>query len=326
MDAMRAVVLERAGAEPVLVEQERPLPVPGPGQVRLRVGAAGFSHHDALVLTGVLRRGVTLPRVPGHEVAGEVEAVGEGVASSLAGLRAVVVPGALGHTADGAFATHLLAPAAALMPIPSNLDMAPAALLAAPLGVVLKGLAVVGLQAGETAVVTGASGGLAVHAAQAARSLGARVLGVSGSPEKLARLEALGCFDAVLDGDGPWAEVVRALTDEQGAGVVVDTVGGRGLTEAVRALAPAGRCLLLGELTGAPAHLPVAEVVFREARLVGSLGVERAHTERALSLVLGGQVAPVMDRELALDAAGVREALGLLRSRAVVGRVVLRPA
>jgi acryloyl-coenzyme A reductase len=326
MDTMRALVLTQAGLEPVLEEQERPLPAPGPGQVRLRVGAAGFSHHDALVLTGLLRRGVSLPRVPGHEVAGEVEAVGEGVAPSLAGLRAVVVLGALGHSEDGAFATHLLADAPSLVPLPSSLDMAQAVLLAAPLGVALKGLDAVAAQAGETVVVTGASGGLGLHAAQAAHALGARVLGVSAGGAKLARLEALGCFDAVLDADGPWAEAVRALTDEQGAAVVVDTVGGPGLAESVRALAVGGRCLLLGELGGEPAPLPVAEVLFRGATLVGSLGVERRHAERALALVLGGRVSPVVDRELPLDAAGVREALGLLRGRSVVGRVVLRPA
>jgi acryloyl-coenzyme A reductase len=326
MDTMRAVVLTEAGPEPVLEEQERPLPAPGPGQVRLRVGAAGFSHHDALVLTGLLRRGVRLPRVPGHEVAGAVEAVGEDVAPSLVGLRAVVVPGALGHTVDGAFASHLLAPAPALVPLPSGLDLAQAALLAAPLGVALKGLAAVEVQAGETLVITGASGGLGLHAAQAAHAQGARVLGVSGQGAKLARLEAMGCFDAVLDADGPWAEAVRALTGERGADVVVDTVGGPGLAEAVQALAPGGRSLLLGELGAEPAPLPVGEVLFREARLVGSLGVERPHVERALALVLGGRVHPVVDRELALDAAGVREALGLLRERSVVGRIILRPA
>ena len=100
---MRAVVLDAAGPEPRLLDAALPDPQPAPGGVLLRVTACGFSHHDALIMEGALRRGVTLPRVLGHEVAGTVCGVGAGVPASLTGVGAVVLPGDIGHRRDGGF-------------------------------------------------------------------------------------------------------------------------------------------------------------------------------------------------------------------------------
>ena len=112
---MRAVILESAGAAPRLRDASLPDPEPGPGEAVLRVEACGFSHHDALIMEGTLRRGVTLPRVLGHEVAGTVCSVGEGVSTALLGVRAVVLPGDTGHRRDGGFAEMLAVPVEALV-------------------------------------------------------------------------------------------------------------------------------------------------------------------------------------------------------------------
>ena len=104
---MRAVVLDAAGPEPCLRDATLPDPQPAPGEALLRVTACGFSHHDALIMEGTLRRGVTLPRVLGHEVAGVVCGVGDGVLESLIGIEVVVMPGDLGHRRDGGFAEML---------------------------------------------------------------------------------------------------------------------------------------------------------------------------------------------------------------------------
>ncbi len=315
---MKAVVLHQPGERPAVRDDDRAAPAAAPGRAVVRVEAAGFSHHDALVLSGVLRRGVRLPLVLGHEIAGVVEATGE---------RVVVLPGGLGHTEDGGFAELVSVREDALVPVPAELPAEGAALLAAPIGVAVKAVADVGgVVRGHTVVVVGASGGLGTHVAQVAHSLGARVIGVTGSAGKTTALEGMAWLDAVVGpADLPWPETVRALTDDAGADVVVDTVGADGSVDgAVRSLARGGRVVLLGQIAPEPSAFTAAEVVFREASIAGSLGAERTHVERALAMVEAGDVVPLVDRVLPLSAASVLEAYRLLRERAVVGRIVLQ--
>ena len=321
---MRAVVLDTAGLEPRLRDAVLPDPQPAPGEAVLRVTACCFSHHDALIMEGTLRRGVTLPRVLGHEVAGVVCGVGEGVPESLIGTGAVVVPGDLGHRRDGGFAEMLTAPAESLVPTGQGVPAAGCALLASPIGVGLKALEACEAQEGGTLVVTGVSGGVGVHAAQAAHVLGASIVGITGSPEKARRLESEPWLDAVLLDDEPWEEVVAALTGDAGADAALDTTGAS-LGRLVTSLRQGGRIALVGQVSPGAVSFTPAEAVFRELTIVGSLGVERRHVERALSLVAGGQVTPVVHEELPLSAESVLHAWGAVKRREVVGRVVLRP-
>ena len=320
---MRAVLLEAAGLPPVLRDADLPTPEPGPGEALVRVAACGFSHHDALIIEGTLRRGVTLPRVLGHEAAGEVVAVGEGAPPELVGASVVLLPGDVGHRRDGAFAELLTAPADALVVLPDAAD-ARSALLASPVGVAVKAVDVCRLRPGATLIVAGASGGVGLHAAQVAAAAGAVVVGVAGSPAKGAALEAMSCFAAVaLDAD-PWEEVAAALTGDAGADAALDATG-LALPRLARALRRGGRLALVGQVARGDAPFPVAEAIFRELAVVGSLGAEREHVERAAQLVADGAVAPVVDEELRLSAASVAHALRRVKAREVVGRVVLRP-
>jgi NADPH:quinone reductase-like Zn-dependent oxidoreductase len=267
---VRAVVLESADATPQLADRELPPPAPEAGEVVLGVRAVGVCHHDVLIATGVLRRRVRLPRVLGHEIAGVVEQLGDGVDRDWLGATAAVVPGALGHARDGGFAELVAVPTASLVRVPDGVPLPSAALAACPAGVALKAVADVGrVAAGDVVLVTGVSGGLGHYASQAAHALGARVLGVTTSASKVNVLEALGWLDAVLLDDGavPLPEVVRALTDDRGADVVVDTVGGAGVDAGVRSLSMGGRLVLLGQIGRETATLPVAEAVFREAQV-----------------------------------------------------------
>ena len=325
---MRAVVLDSAGDVPGVADRELPAPEPAEGEAVVRVTAAGVCHHDILVMTGVLRRRVRLPLVLGHEVAGTVERLGAGVERGWLGATVVLMPGELGHVRDGGFAELVAVPASSLVSVPEGVPAASAALAACPAGVALKAVVDVGrAAAGEAVVVTGASGGLGQHAAQAAHAAGARVLGVTSSESKVSVLEAQPWLDAVLLDDGamPVPEMVRALTDDAGADVVVDTVGGASVDAAVRSLAVRGRLVLLGQIGRAAAAFPVAEAVFREAQVFGSRGAERRHVERALAAMREGALSPVVHRELTLNAAGLRAACEELRERRAVGRIVLVP-
>ncbi len=321
---MRAVVLDTAGPEPRLRDATLPDPQPAPGEALLRVTACGFSHHDALIMEGTLRRGVTLPRVLGHEVAGAVCGVGDGVPESLIGTEVVVMPGDLGHRRDGGFAEMLTASAEALVPTGQGVPAAGGALLASPIGVALKALEACKVGEGGTLVATGVSGGVGAHAAQAAHALGSNVVGITGSPEKVRRLEGEPWLDAVLLDDEPWEEVVAALTGDAGADAALDATGAS-LGRLVTAIRPGGRIALVGQVSPDAVPFASAEAVFRELTLVGSLGVERRHVERALSLVAGGQVTPLIHQEVPLSAESVLRACYAVKRREVVGRVVLRP-
>ena len=325
---MKALVLESTGLEPRLSLADRPMPVPSVGHVVVRVTACGFCHHDALVMSGVLRRGVALPVVLGHEVAGTVEALGPGVTGIAAGDLVALVPGGgMGHTVDGGMAGYVVVPASALLPVPPEISPQAACLLGCPLGVAVKAVEEVAqVRSGETVVVTGISGGLGLHAAQVAWARGARIIGVTTSPEKASALEALPwLWRLVVHGDLPYDQVVVALIGDTAPEVVIDPVGGPLLECGVRALASGGRLVLLGQIDSGSAALSAAEVVFRQARLEGVLGADRQHMERALELVVGGAVTPVVDRELPLTVEAALEAYHLLRERRVVGRVVFRP-
>lgn len=323
---MKAVVLEapaRGDAPPRLRDADLPEPYPGPGEALVRVAACGFSRHDALIVDGVLRRGVTLPRVLGHEAAGTVAAVGDGVDPGLVGAHVAILPGELGHRRDGAFAELLATPADALVPLAEPPD-ARHVLLASPIGVALKALDACILQPGSTLVVAGVSGGLGAHAAQAAHTAGAVVVGLTGSPEKAAALAEAPWLDAVLlDGD-PWEEAVAAMTGDEGADAALDMVGAS-LSRLIASLRRGGRLVLAGQVAPGEARLTPAEAIFRELTIIGSLGAGREHVERAVQLLAAGGIEPVVDSELPLNADAVMAACEKLRRRETTGRIVLRP-
>ncbi len=350
---MRALVLETPGIPPSLAVREVPTPTPAAGEVLVRVKACGFCHHDLLVMAGVLRRGVRPGVVLGHEIAGEVVQVGPEVTSLQPGDQVVSLltnacgrchrcrqgrehrclrGEGIGHRRDGGFAEYVALSEFSLLPIPMGITSSDAesALLACPIGVVVQAIQrVAQLESGESLLVTGAGGGLGVHAVQLGASLGARVLAVTSSPEKVAALEELGASAVLEAGDAAanggtgvdFSELALAMTDGQGVDVVLDTVGSARFPSAWRCLSQYGRLVLLGEVTGGPVELNLAEVIFRDARLLGSSGVSRSMVQRAGELVGQGRLKPVVDRVLTLEEAAT--AFELLSSRQVLGRLVL---
>ena len=325
----------------------RPAPTPGPGEVLLRVNACGFCHHDLLVMSGTLRRGVAEGVTLGHEIAGTVVAASQDVAGVRVGDRVVslltaacgqcarcragrehrcIVGDGIGHGRDGGFAEYVALPASALVPAPDGIPDEQAALLACPVGVALNGVESAGVASGQTVVVTGAGGGLGVHAVQLAAMRGAQVVAITTSPEKAAALESLGAFVVIDAGEGmDFAEVVMALTDDTGADAVVDTVGSPLWPVTLRCLGQYGRLALLGDVSGEAARLRLAEVIFRDAQILGVSGVSAALLKQAVDLVASGQLRPVVSQTLPLTAEGTMEAWRLVSERRALGRVVLIP-
>ncbi len=315
----------------------------------MRVASCGFCHHDRLVMAGTLRRGVRPGVVLGHEIAGVVEAVGDGVSRVRPGDRVVSLltnacgecdrcqtgrehrcrhGEGIGHGRNGGFAEFVAVSQHSLVTLPDDLELMPSSLLACPAGVALQAVSAVGVSAGETAVVTGAGGGLGVHAVQLAACLGARTLAVTSSPHKAAALSGYGADEIIetgeLDSGLEFWEIVMALTADEGADAVIDTVGAATLHSSVRCLAQYGRLALLGEVGGEGSLRGVIpEIVFRDARLTGVSGVSRNTLERAMALAAEGKLMPVLQQAMPLEDAG--QAFELVSSRAVLGRVALVP-
>ncbi len=347
--AMRALMLDSPGTPPRLSVGELPAPRPGAGEALVRVAACGFCHHDRLVMAGTLRRGVRSGVVLGHEIAGVVEELGDGVTRVRPGDRVVSLltnacgecdrcragrehrcrnGEGIGHGRNGGFAEFVAVSQHSLVALPDGLDLTAASLLACPAGVALQALSAVEVSAGETVVVTGAGGGLGIHALQLAASRGARTMAVTSTSGKAGALAHYGA-DEVIETGGPdsgldFSEVVTALTGDEGADVVIDTVGAPTIRSSVRCLAQYGRLALLGEVGGEGSLRGlIPEIVFRDARLTGVSGVSRATLEQAVALAAEGSLTPVLQQVMPLEEAG--RACELLSNRAVLGRVALAP-
>ncbi len=342
---MKALFLKEPGEVPELVLADAPDPVPGPHDVVVQVAACGFCHHDVAVMAGVLRRGVKPDIVLGHEISGTVVDVGADVEKVKPGdfvvaalttfcgecerctsgreYRCLQAQG-LGHAIDGGFAQFVKLPERGVVPIPRDADLLGASILACPIGVAVQALEdVAGLRMGETALVAGAGGGLGLHAVQVAGAMGARVLAVTTSPDKVARIEEHTSAEVILAGELDFSEIAMALTDDMGVDVVINPVGSAVFDSCIRSMAQFGRMVVLGEVTGGHVRLNPAELLFRDAAILGSTGASVRHITRAVELVGKGDVTPVISKTYALEEAS--EAYREMRAGKTFGRVVLIP-
>ncbi|MBM3925937.1 MAG: zinc-binding dehydrogenase [SAR202 cluster bacterium] len=340
---MKALLLEEAGPDPKLAFREIAEPDCGPGQVLVRVRACGLCRHDLAVMEGLLRRGVRLPLALGHEIAGEVEKVGASVLRIAAGDRVASLPvdacggcpqcltgrehrcedgRGMGHGVHGGMAEYVAVREHSLVKLPSGIPWNQACLLACPTGVALKAVREAAqVKAGETVAVTGAGGGLGTQLVQAAKLSGARVLAVTSSQAKERGLKVLGADEVIVTNDLDWSEVALALTGDRGVDVVLDTVGSAMAASAVKALSVGGRLALLGEVEGLEAQLNLGEIIFREARIIGSLGADRRHLEEAARLWSTGAIRPVVGGTKPWEEA--REAVSRVKGGQVLGRMTL---
>ena len=343
---MKALVVNSDRETPYLELRELAVPMPRANEALVQVAACGVCYHDVAVVEGTLRRGVKHEVVLGHEVSGVVAATGDDVTSVKSGDRIVVALTAycgecsrcvsgneyrcmsgrgFGHALDGGFAQYMSVPASSAVPIPESIDLVQAALLGCPIGVAVNALQdAASLQPGETALIVGAGGGLGAHLAQVAAAIGARVLAVTTSPKKLGALESLPGIETILaDGELDFSEIVLALTEDRGADVVVNPVGSALFGSCVASLAQFGRMVALGEIAGRSARFNLAELLFRDAMILGSTGASPRHIHRAIEMVAGGEIRPVVSRQFAFEEAA--EAIELMRAATTFGRIALIP-
>jgi len=299
-------------------------PAPQNGDVLVRVQAASINFPDLLICQGQYQKKPPLPFVPGIDLAGEVVGLGPKAGQWTIGDRVA------GVTANGSFADFACVGADQLRPIPASLSVVeaaayPAIFLTAYVSLVRRAR----LQARETLLVHGASGGVGLAAVTMGKVLGARVIATSASDEKLAILRQCGA-DHVLNVRGGFRQAVKDLTDGQGADVILDPVGGDVFDESVRCIAFDGRLLVLGFTSGRIANVPTNLPLIKGFSVVGVRAGEygRRFPERGQEnldaiwvMAHAGQTQPRIHATLPLE--NYREGFDMLARRTVVGKVVL---
>jgi alcohol dehydrogenase, propanol-preferring len=324
---------------------ERPLPEPGPTEVRVRVEACGVCGSDLFLQKGGFGEKVPFPIVPGHEAAGVIDALGPDVSGWSLGDQVALYyistpPGdpwaaagrpnisphvqRMGVDLDGAFAEYVLRPVSSLVRPRAHVPPEVLAVLTDAVATPLHGMKrVAGLQEGETLVVVGI-GGLGSNAVQLGKAYGARVIAVTRSEAKLRLARELGADDAVAaDGDDPVGEV-RRLTGGYGADVVLQCAGSaRADEQAIAMGGPGGRVVLIGAALE-PFSVRAVDIFWRELAVLGSRGFIPADIEDAIDLYLDGRLAVdhLVEHVRPLEAAN--EALDDLRAGTVL-RTVLTP-
>jgi NADPH:quinone reductase len=324
---MRALVVERLAPDYAgCVVKEVPLPEPGPGEVRIRVRAAAVNFPDLMQTRGEHQHKPEVPFVGGMELAGEVDAVGEGVDAWRPGDP--VVSGG-----RGGFAEYAVLPAATLRGKPRNLGFSEAA--GYPVAYLTAWVAffrAARLQPGEWVLVHGAAGGVGLAAVDLAKVMGARVIAASASDAKLAVIEQEYAPDAVVSSAPGFREAVKALTGGRGADVIYDPVGGDVFDESTRCIAFGGRILSIGFTSGRLPTLPVNIALIKGFSVHGVRAGEfgrrfpdlgRENQEAIWRLAEAGKVRPRVDREYPLEQ--WREAFETLAQRTVVGKTIIRP-
>ncbi len=339
---MRQVWIPRHGPPEVLEVREAPLPEPGQGEVRIRVAAVGVNFADVV---GRLGRNLDAPRppyVPGYEVAGVVEAVGEGVTSTAVGARVIAL------LRGGGYSEAVVAPVAQILPLPDSLSWEQSA--AFPVAYLTAYCALVAqarIRPKERVLIQAAAGGLGLAAAQIARQFEATIYGTA-SAAKHDALRAQGVHPIDYRRRDFETEV-RALTGGAGVDIALDSIGGRSWLKSYRALAPLGRLVIVGAtaLTPGPRRsvwallrfaVATPWLTFNPVRLTsdnrGVLGVNMAHlwdernalrawADQLLAWVGEGKIVPVVDRAFPL--AEVAAAHRYLHERRNIGKVVLKP-
>jgi D-arabinose 1-dehydrogenase-like Zn-dependent alcohol dehydrogenase len=342
---VEAVVLREFGAASNLALEQLPDPEPGPEEVLIRVRACGVCHHDVIARRGGL--GPTpMPAVLGHEVVGEVIALGQRVRGWRVGDRAATLQrmscGACTHCRGnrtslckvdrrffgeeirGGYATLMTAPALGICHIPGALSWPDAATACCTTGTAVHVCRTRGrVRAGETVLVTGASGGVGLQAVQLCTLDGARVIAVTSSRAKARALETAGAWKIVVAPDLRFAPAVRRITHGEGVNVALEIVGSATLEQTLKCVAPGGRVVVVGNLDTGTVALNPGLVIVKELEILGAYATTRDELDVALKLTAAGKIRSCVSEVVPLrDAARVH---ARLENREIAGRVVLVP-
>jgi NADPH:quinone reductase len=324
---MRVAQFKEFGGLGALRIEDVPEPRPGPGEAVVRVEAVGLNFFDTLILRNEYQITPPLPFSPGAEIAGVVESVGSGVIEVHPGQRVVAFVG--GNGAREKVATK----ARNLIPIPDGVSDEIAAGLPVTYGTAFHALQDrAQLKPQETIAVLGAAGGAGLAAVELAKLMDARVIAVASSANKLALATANGADDGINYADTDLKAALKAKTGGKGVDVVYDCVGGAHAEAALRATAWEGRYLVLGFASGTIPRMPLNLVLLKGCSIIGVFWTSfverqpekhRTNTIQLLKWCEEGRITPHI--HAAFPLAEIGDALSLIESRKVTGKLIVKP-
>jgi len=323
---MLAIDPEGPGGPEVLAAVRRPVPAPGPGEVLIKVAAAGVNRPDVLQRRGLYPPPPGAPSIPGLEVAGTVAAAGDGVAAEMFGQPVCAL------LAGGGYAEYALAPLGQCLPVPAALSMIEAAAMPETLFTVWTNLFERAYASeGETALVHGGTSGIGTMAIALADLFGLRIIVTCGSDAKCRQAEALGAAHAINYSSQDFVEAVKELTGGAGVDIVLDMVGGDYLPRNLECLREEGRHVSIAVQRGAIAEVNLARIMQRRLTLTGSTLRPRSAEFKSLVAdelsravwphVEAGKLKPVIDATFPLAEAA--EAHRRMEAGEHVGKLVL---
>ncbi|MGI9384532.1 MAG: NAD(P)H-quinone oxidoreductase [Methyloligellaceae bacterium] len=323
---MTAIGIARPGGPEVLEARTLPVPEPGPGQLLVKVAAAGVNRPDVLQRVGIYPPPKGASEIPGLEIAGRVVAAGPDTGRFAAGDSVCAL------VSGGGYAEFCLADELAILPVPNGLGLEEAAALPETFFTVWHNVFERGaLAAGEWLLVHGGSSGIGTTAIQLAAALGANVIVTAGSQEKCTACEELGAARAINYNEEDFVEVVKSTTGGHGADVILDMVGGSYIERNFKAAAPDGRIVQIAFLGGARAEVDFTRLMLKRLTFTGSTlrarplavkgAIAEALAKRIWPLLEAGKVKPVIDATFPL--ADASEAHRHMESSAHIGKIVL---
>ncbi len=326
---MRAVRIHQDGGPEVLVLEEVPDPVPGPGEVLVRLRASALNHLDVWIRKGL--PSVPKPRILGADGSGVVEALGEGVSGFEPGKRVVLNPGieagrgrihVIGEHGDGTNAELIAVPATNVHPIPDSLSFEEAAAFPLVFETAYRMLVTrAGLREGEWVLAWGIGGGVSTATLAIAKALGAQVLVTSSSDAKLERARELGADATVNHATGDVKTAVQEATAGKGIDVVIEHVGEATWATSLQVAAPGGRIAVCGATTGPNPPAALHRIWWKQLSILGSTMGTGEDFAGAYELVASGRAQPVVDTVLPLEE--IRTAHERLEAGEQLGKIVL---
>lgn len=324
---MKALICHAFGPIDQLRVEDVPDLVPGPGEVVLRVRAAGVNFPDALIVQNLYQFKPTPPFSPGGESAGEVLAVGEGVTRFKVGDAAIAL------TIWGGFAEQVRVREDQLFALPQGMPYEVAGALLLTYGTCLHALRDrAQLQAGQTVLVLGAAGGIGTATIELAKSMGARVIAAASTAEKLALCRSLGADECINYREQNLRDELKRLTGGQGVDVVMDPVGGDLAELALRSMAWRGRYLVVGFADGQIPRLPLNLVLLKGCAIVGVFWGDFIRREPAaaaqdlqdlVALYREERIQPLISGRFSLQDAP--QAIAALAERRAQGKLIVMP-
>lgn len=347
--SMKAMVVDAPGPAEVFQLRDVPIPDIRSTDVLIRIEACGVCFHDVVTRNGVMRRGIKMPVIPGHEVAGIVEEVGPRVTRFKRGDRVTTtqrrhICGHCGYCRssretsceereflgdiglNGGYAEFTAVQEENVCHVPPGVSLDHAAITACAIGTELNAVRDVGhVQPGDRVLVTGAGGGLGIHGIQLARLAGAFVVAVTSSDEKAKIIAEHGAHEVIKVKRGEdFSAAVKEVTGGQGVDVAIDNVGSPTFEATRRSLAMGARWIFVGQVTGEFVKLNPAQLFMRDISIRSAKSTSRKQLQDSLDLVARGQIKPVITGALPLAAAA--QAHREVESGRATGRILLKPS